>query len=171
MSLAALDKGGKMGTWASALDSSGKLKRTPRPVLAHKTVGGFLCLFGESSATAHQPPSTLTQAGTTSTICSTAKSLAVVGTATLRYLAPRGRVNLTRQARIMRPREKLSSWAQQEGNRDAGFGCLLPKGHSIPVSRQGFLPGRTGLNLLLGIPLATRGLEEKPSSLRQGLRV
>lgn len=29
--------------------------------------------------------------------------------------APRGRENLTRQARIKHPREKLSSWAQQVG--------------------------------------------------------
>ena len=33
--------------WASILDSSGQLKRTPRSVLAHKMAGGFL--FGEDT--------------------------------------------------------------------------------------------------------------------------
>lgn len=52
-------------------------------------------------------------------------------------------------------------------------GIRLPAAQGTPYStkRQGFLPGRTGLNPLDGIPLATRGLEEtgrKPSSLRQG---
>jgi hypothetical protein len=51
-------------------------------------------------------------------------------------------------------------------------GVWLPaaQGTLYSYKGQGFLPGRTGLNPLNGIPLATRGLEElKPSSLRQGL--
>lgn len=49
-------------------------------------------------------------------------------------------------------------------------GVWLPaaQGTLYSYKGQGFLPGRTGLNPLNGIPLATRGLEEKPSSHRQG---
>lgn len=102
-----------MKSWNTVLDLSGKLKRTPRPAVFHVMVGGFL--FGKSSETVPLPPTTHTKANTTSTTCSTDRSLAVHGIATLRYLEPRRRANLIRQARIKNPREKLSSWAQQVG--------------------------------------------------------
>jgi len=90
------------------------------------------------------------------------------GTATLRYLAPRGRANLTRQARIKHPREKLIQLGAAGWDLRCGTWLPAAQGTLYSYKGQGFLPGRTGLNPLNGIPLATRGLEEKPSSHRQG---